>query len=1382
MKHFVERTCTVVRRREEERGGETVSSRRGEARSQPLESFREAAAYVLLGSPGAGKTEAFRREAGREGGHYVTARDFLTFDAMPEWEGKTIYIDGLDETRAGASDGRTPFDGIRGKLHRLGRPPFRISCRAADWFGSNDRERLKAVAPNGEVQELRLDPLSDHGVFEILERNHDVTDPAAFVAEARTQGVEDLLRNPQNLRMLAEAVAEANEEWPRTRVETFDMACRKLVTEENPEHQIACSGTFNTQALLDGAGDLCALALLAGKAGVTLPGTKPDASHPRLDQFPSGDTELIRRVVGTNLFAMPCEGRLAPVHRQIAEFLAARRLTDLIADGLPAGRVLSLMSGFDAGIISEFRGLAAWLAALSEVARAEIIERDPLGVVLYGDVQRFGPQKKRLLVQAMKGEIDQNPWLVSYTSSDSPLRSLVGPDLEDDMRQALTNPTRNESHRSFVLLIAKAIRNAAPFPELADPLMSIVRDDSWQPTIRCAALEAYMRARDDDPQVSVTLRRLLDDVYTGVVATQDDDLLGTLLAKLYPDDLPAADLVGYLREPARRNLWTRYGRFWTDRLIEKSTVQQMVQLLDLLRVPMERVRAESGESPRNVDLVVRPPIIVLRHLLGCSSDSISREQLLHWLDFAGWLGQELEFSFGGVIGDAQFFRDWLADRADIQKAIVENGVTKCREQSHFLACMGRVKQSLFGASPPQDYGIWCAGQALGAVNDTVAHWFVWESAAFVHNAKGRGPRQREAIARKLRDDARLTRLFDGRLESLEEQNRLQAGAPRTPQAHPTPNDGRFDELRGLVKANAPVLHANQCPPNLLHHLARAYLNDFSDVQGETPQDRLRFLLGHEDGLHAAALAGLRGVIDREDLPTDTEILRLTVRGQLHLLAYPFMVGLEELLKHTETSDFHLDEAQKRLALAIHFAVWRLPHSANLGRPPRWLEMLVAQDPNTVSEVWGRCARAKLQQGEGVLPDAYELAHKPDFAPLAQVAVVRLLEGFPVRCKVRQLSILSSWLRAACLHADQRRFLELIETKLAYTSMNAGQRVYWLVAGLFASPADYADRLESYVSGKGRRIQRVAEMAVDTHAVPQALRDRWDVTVLEKLIRLIGPYSVPPPSAGEGYWVTWPIQAYSSLHGLIDRLAEEPSAPAGSALESLAADDRLVHWKSKLLDRLHRQKTVNREANYTHPGFEQVAEVLDNGRPANAADLSALTVDLLNRFSRRIRDGATSDWRQYWNVDQYNRAEKPKPEDAGRDALLSDLEQALTPLGVEGVKEGYYADDKRADIRLSVPGYNIPVEIKRSCHDDWCSSIKNQLIANYTRDPGTDGYGIYLVFWFGEAEGCRPAPASGRRPKSPKEVRRALIDSLSNLSVPERRKISVIVIDVSKPAA
>ena len=1382
VKHFVERTCTVVRGRDEERRRETESSLPPQVESRPLESFRDAAAYVLLGPPGSGKTEAFEREAKYEGVEAITARDFQALGPDPEWRSTTLYIDGLDEARAGATDGRTPFDAIRARLQEPGHPRFRLSCREADWFGANDRERLKAVAPSGELLVLQLDPLSDQGILDILDRNLEREDPQGFVDAARKRGVDGLLRNPLNLEMLSAAVAEADGEWPRTRVETFEMACRKLVSEKNPEHQIAWRGTADTTALLDAAGDLCAVLLMAGKAGVTLPGTEPDTDHPRLEDVPQGGQQLLRRVVDTNLFALSAEGRLVPAHRQLAEFLAARRLADLVADGVPAGRVLSLMTGFDGGVISEFRGLAAWLAAHSKMARSEIIDRDPLGVVLYGDVQDFSAPEKRLILQTLEAETDRNPWLVGDTNLDSPLGYLVGSDLEDDFCQILCDPARDEAHQSFVFLIVEAIRTAAPLPGIADSLIGIVRDNSWSMTIRCAALEAYTCSRQGDTRVSVTLRRLLEEVYTGVVATRNDDLLGTLLMELYPDDLPVPDLVGYLREPARRNLWTRYGVFWTDRLIEKSTIEQMVQLLDLLRVPMEQVRADSGESPSGVDLVVRPPIVLLRHLLKRSPDSVSRKQLSYWLDFAGWLGQELEFSFGGVVGDAQFFRDWLSERTEIQKAIIEDGVSTCRKRDHFFPCMYNAKRNLFGATPPGDYGAWCADQALGASADDIAHWFVWEAAAFVRNAKGLEPHHRAEVAGKLCGDARLTRLFEGRLAALKEQSRFEEGLHSNARAQPLPSDGRFDKLRGWAQANEAALHANQCPPNLLHHLARAYLNDFSDIQGDSPEDRLRFLLGPGDDLLGAALAGLRGATCRGDLPTDTEILRLTVEGQLHPLAYPFMVGLEELCKRTETSYFHLDEAQKRLALAIHFAVWRLPHSAQLAHPPRWLLALLAQDPDTVSKVWARCAGAKLRKGEQLLPDVYELAHNPDFAPLAKAAVIRLLQAIPVSCKARQLPILRSLLQAACVHGDRSRFLELIEAKLGYSSMKPGQRVYWLTAGLFVNPGAYSDRLESYVSGRARRVQRLAEMAVERHAVPQPLRDMWDATVLETLIRLIGPYSVAHPDTDEAFYVTLEMEATWSLADFIDRLSEDTSDAARNALESLAADDRLVSWRSRLLDRVHRQKSVCREANFAHPGLEQVAEVLDNGRPANAADLWALTVDLLRQFSERIRDGATSDWRQYWNVDQYNRAEKPKPENACRDALLSDLQQALTPLGVEAVKEGSYADDKRSDIRVSVPWFNVPIEIKRSCHPDWWSAIKTQLIANYTRDPGADGYGIYLVFWFGEAKGCRPVPASGRRPKSPEELGRALIDSLSDLTKSERRKISVCVIDVSKPDA
>ena len=50
------------------------------------------------------------------------------------------------------------------------------------------------------------------------------------------------------------------------------------------------------------------------------------------------------------------------------------------------------------------------------------------------------------------------------------------------------------------------------------------------------------------------------------------------------------------------------------------------------------------------------------------------------------------------------------------------------------------------------------------------------------------------------------------------------------------------------------------------------------------------------------------------------------------------------------------------------------------------------------------------------------------------------------------------------------------------------------------------------------------------------------------------------------------------------------------------------------------------------------------------------------------------------------------EDHCRDALLSDLRYRMRGLGIAAEPEGRYASEKRADIRVSGDGFNVPVEI------------------------------------------------------------------------------------------
>ena len=479
---------------------------------RPLETFRDAPAYVLLGDPGAGKTTAFEAEckALGEPACLFTARDFLAFDPQhhPEWRDKTLFIDGLDEVRAGSSDARTPFDAIRGRLDALGKPRFRLSCRAADWLWANDRRHLESVAPGAEVTVLQLDPLTDSDIEQLLEAHPRVDDAEAFIAEANERRIGDLLANPQTLALLVSAVAGGN--WPESRKETFEMACSQMVREHNEEHLAAStSSSLPTPAqLLYAAGRLCAVQLIAGVAGYTLHG-EPDDEYPSLDQCEYAHPERLRLVLGRKLFkgAGASDNRFTPVHRHVAEFLGARHLARIIDDGLPARRAIALMTGDDGTVVTELRGLSAWLAAHCQDSRMDLIERDPIGVGLYGDVRGFSLDEKRALLSSLGREgVRLDPWSDPLARNDflfsgiDPFRErvmafgvLATPDMELALREVLQDGSRDKGHQIFTDFVLRVLEQGAPLPSLSETMLAIVHDDTRWPRVKESALRAFMR-------------------------------------------------------------------------------------------------------------------------------------------------------------------------------------------------------------------------------------------------------------------------------------------------------------------------------------------------------------------------------------------------------------------------------------------------------------------------------------------------------------------------------------------------------------------------------------------------------------------------------------------------------------------------------------------------------------------------------------------------------------------------------------------------------------------------------------------------------------------------------------------------------------------------
>ena len=1356
MNLIVPRTCTEIVPKNEDQNREMDP--------QPLEEFRSAKACVLLGDPGSGKTEAFKAEceALEESACLTTTRDFLALnvDSHPEWRDKTLFIDGLDEIRAGAPDARTPFDQVRERLDNLGRPRFRLSCRAADWLGDNDRRHLESVSQDAKVTVLRLDPLTDSDVIRIV--NDRLSDEVAqeFITKARELGVDGLLRNPQSLIMLADVVAEGGG-WPKSRLETFEKACLKIVREHNEEHQLR-EQKYTPDQLMDAAGRLCAVQLLAGTAGYSLWDNDADDDYPLLDAGNDGSPETLRAASLTKLFSRSeSNNRFAPVHRHIAEFLGARHLTWVIGEGIPARRVLALMTGEDGIVVTELRGLSAWLAAQCSNARADLIDRDPIGVGLYGDIVEFSHDEKRALLKALGREIKalsrEGSRSGSVFPAAAPFGSLATPDMESVLEELLTSSSRSRDHQLLTEFILQVLRQGEALPGLSRILLEIVRDDTWWPRINVPALDAFIHLHNSQDKTG-DLKMLLADIRSGSVSDPINQLLGTLLTQLYPQELPPPKVWDYLFETGNAKLIGRYFVFWNTELIRKSSPGHLAELLDSLADKLPRLRSALDAH----DYLSGLPLKLLAAGLKARGAAIETKRLYDWLSLGSLLNRNSNaFRYGRESIDD--IRSWLEQHPEIQKKVILEGQARWPETEEFRYHASGVQQRLYDASPPHDFGLWCLEQSV-ATADTkpqVAEYRLEQAVKAHKHQIGNEGLSRKVLQEHARENEKLKTSLD-RLLPLPAIPPEYLEYLEKDREHNEEQKRQEQQWFVYLRSNMAALRGNRAAPALLYRMAQEYFGNMVNV--EDGPNAIAELLQHDRELIDATLQGLRGVIDREDVPDIDEILGLREKGQMHYLGEPLLASLAEIERTAPEHPFRWNDSRIRKAIGFYYC------TGHGNYRPRWYLQLLRERPEIVADVQVRFAVSEFRSSSEHIYKLWELAHDRDHAQVARHASMPLLHAFPIRCSLKQVDSLDCLLWAAIQYSDRRELHQLIGRKLSRKSMNVAQRVHWLAAGFTCAPETYINPLEDFVQDQEARVRHLVAFfcQIDHGQFPF---NGLGISGLEFLILLLGSYAGPNRWPGEG-WETPVAKASNLVHTLIQLLATSPSKDASEALGTLLADTALFRWRDVLAHAQDAQRVVRRDAGYRHPKIEQVIRTLNSGTPANAGDLAALVSDRLCDLAVKIRTGNTDDWRQYWNEDSYGRTSSPKHEDSCRDALLSDLRERL-PEGIDAQPEGQYARDKRADIRVACQEFQVPVEVKKNGHRNLWSAMKNQLIKQYTSDPSTSGYGIYLVFWFGKND-TKPPP-TGPRPDSSQELQTKLEATLSE---DRARKVSVCVIDVS----
>ena len=613
--------------------------------------------------------------------------------------------------------------------------------------------------------------------------------------------------------------------------------------------------------------------LLSGGAGYTLPDrAEPKADYPSVAEV---DGDLRRgpwQVLGTRLFEGVSEGRLAPAHRQIAEFLAARHVSGLLDAGLPLERVLALITGSDGGLLAGFRNFVSWLAVHNKPSRKRLSRFDASGLIYAGERDTYSADEKREIVRNLRREAAWNPWCSRSTRKVSGIGAIVSAELEGMFLEILSDPERDHEHQSYVMLLIQMLADGEPLPGLASVLEETVRDPSWRQGVRCAALDVLTGYAAQGRLGFDALAGMAAEIHEGRLDDPQDELLGILLKALYPEVLSVAEALRYLRTPKLVETGGEYSGFWVDHVPRVSAPQQLADLLDGIVDRFEDFRPFMVGRVGRYTRMGHLPVELLKQIFRDKDAEITPDRLYDWLGVVSDPGLGLPEWERRLVG---FDLRW---NEDALKALIARGVERSLENGE--DCSGLVDRQLFGARP-FDYGPWCLEMALGVEDGRVASFYLGELLDSVAEGSGTRGLTVESVRAELADNEPLLNRFEAVV-----RRREGPGAPREVSAKGAPlADAQEEDSReDMAAAWTATLRAT---PSALHRVAEAYLGNREDAAGNTPRDRLGSLVGGSKALVDVLVAALEETVGREDLPGGDDVVRLADRDRVDWLVLPF---------------------------------------------------------------------------------------------------------------------------------------------------------------------------------------------------------------------------------------------------------------------------------------------------------------------------------------------------------------------------------------------------------------------------------------------------------------------------------------------------------------
>jgi hypothetical protein len=511
------------------------------------------------------------------------------------------------------------------------------------------------------------------------------------------------------------------------------------------------------------------------------------------------------------------------------------------------------------------------------------------------------------------------------------------------------------------------------------------------------------------------------------------------------------------------------------------------------------------------------------------------------------------------------------------------------------------------------------------------------------------------------------------------------------------------------------------------------------------------------------------------VPAPAELLQKHIEGKYFRWWYAVLAGLDEYSAAVQPL-LDLGDDYLLSALMIDSLCATFTHKGNVSTQfvHPWKTMLRRERPELVMRANLALARADLARKYQNAYGLHELLHNAELSPYRSAATLALLEEFPNTHAdgLRQL------VHVAISECDANQVTHILRKGMVDGFNNDDVLTVWLAAGYLISATEfgsYCDALDA--SGRQKLIWELRALSGLSHRNQQGTRPLSSQQMEQIIDWVMSQFS--RTSHPEGGW-GGDTNAWDATDFALKLIADISSDTSEDATKSLNRISALPHASSYLDDVKHaiaQQRILRTDAQFHPPSFEQVVTVLSNGKPANNADLHALMMWHLDDLRQHITSANIDVFKQFWNTDGYDKEDDPKSEGICRDAPVGLLRAKTSTLQITIDPEGHMANDKRADIVAILPGMKLVFELKRDYHADVWGAIQTQLERLYTRDPDSSGFGIYLVFWFGDARGSRlPKPPS---PFEPPKTAGEMQDNLRSLvTINQRDRIGVVVLDVS----